>query len=283
MKLKYSKVLRNIFGGLLILGLLLLVYAHFIETKRLVIHEETIKIPNWNANLNDLRIAVISDIHGGSYGVDESRIKQIVQVVNLQNPDLIVILGDFVSQTKGQHSELKMPVENIAASLKGLQAKYGVFAIIGNHDWWFDESKITLELEKNGITVLDDKIYPVKIGDQTLKLWGIEDLWKNGIINRQPFSDLEDKANSILLAHNPDAIMDTPPGISLTLAGHTHGGQVQIPFYGALVFVSDPKFTQGLIDVEGKKLFVTTGIGTTGPPFRFLVPPEIAVLTLEAE
>ncbi len=283
MKLSPFKILARLIGYLTILGVIILIYAHFIETKRLIIHEETIKIPNWNAKLDGLKIAVISDIHGGSYGVDRARIKQIVETVNLQKPDLVVILGDFVSQTKGQHSQLKMPVEDIAAALNGLQAKYGTYAIIGNHDWWFDETKITQELEKNAIKVLDDRIFPVQIGGETVRLWGIEDLWKFGKVNRAPFNELGDQTNTILLAHNPDAILDAPTGIALMLAGHTHGGQVQIPFYGAVVFVSNPKFLQGLIDVDGRKMFVTTGIGTTGPPFRFLVPPEIAVLTLVSQ
>jgi len=131
-------------------------YSYFIEPSRLVVHEEDLQIPNWNVKLDGFKVVAISDIHGGANYITEAKIREIVELTNAQNPDLIVLLGDYVSQKKGKHSELKMPIETIADNLQGFNAKYGVYAIIGNHDWWFDEKKVRIEMERVGIKVLEN-------------------------------------------------------------------------------------------------------------------------------
>jgi uncharacterized protein len=259
------------------------IYSYYIEPSRIIVHEENLKIPHWSAKLDGFKVVAISDIHGGSHYITEEKIRDVVQLTNLQNPDLIVLLGDFVSQKTGMHSELKMPSETIAANLKGFQAKYGVYAIIGNHDWWFDEKKMRAELEGAGIKVLDNEVVPIQVGDETINLWGIEDNWKNREVPKTVFDQIPVKKNILAISHNPDSLLKAPGEISLMLAGHTHGGQVKFPFYGAIAFVNDKRFMAGEAIVDGKHVFVTTGIGTTGPPVRFRVPPEIAVLKLFAE
>ena len=152
--MKFKKILKRILITLVvIIGIagLIFGYAYFIEPRRLVIHEETLKIPNWSANLNGFKVVAISDIHGGSNNVPEEKLKKLVELANAQNPDIIVLLGDYVSQTDGKRSALKMPIETIAENIKGFQAKYGVFAVIGNHDWWYEKKKVQAELERIGI------------------------------------------------------------------------------------------------------------------------------------
>lgn len=261
----------------------LLFYAYVMEPRFLVIHEETLKIPNWSANLNGFKVVAISDIHGGSNHVTEEKLKTLVERANAQNPDIIVLLGDYVSQTRGKKSDLKMPIETIAENLKGFRAKYGVYAVIGNHDWWYDDKKIQSELERAGIKVLENDVAPVKVGDETVWIWGIEDLWRNRKVPVSALEKIPNKQNILAITHNPDSLLASPKEISLMIAGHSHGGQVSYPFYGPKAYVNDPRFMAGEAVVDGKHIFITTGIGTSVVPLRFRVPPEIAVLTLFAE
>ena len=262
----------------------LFVYAYFIEPRFLVIHEETLKIPNWSAKLNGFKVVAISDIHGGSNHVTEEKLRNLVQGANAQDPDVIVLLGDYVSQTRGQKSALKMPVETIAGNLKGFQAKYGVYAVIGNHDWWYDDKKVRAELERAGIKVLENEVAEIKVGEETVRIWGIEDLWRKWKVPTDAFEEIPNKKNIIAITHNPDSLLfDSPKEIGLMLAGHSHGGQANFPFYGAKAWVNDRRFMAGEAIVDGKHVFVTSGIGTSIVGLRFRVPPEIAVLTLFAE
>lgn len=284
-KSKTRMLLKRIMFALALILLsiaLLLLYSYEIEPRRLVVHEEQLRIPNWSANLNNFKIVAISDIHGGSNFVTEEKLRKLVELANAQNPDLIVLLGDYVSQTGGMKGPLKMPSETVAANLKGFQAKYGVYGIIGNHDWWYDEKKISVEFEQAGIKILDNKVVPIKVNDETIYLWGIEDYWKERKVPVEAFDKIENKRNIIAITHNPDSLLKAPGEIALMLAGHSHGGQVNFPFYGGYPFVNDKRFMAGHAEVDGKNVFVTTGVGATGPQIRFRVPPEIAVLTLIA-
>jgi uncharacterized protein len=277
------KIISLTSAAILLLVCLSLAYAYFIEPTRLLIREETLNIPNWSANLNGFKIVAISDIHGGSNNVTESKLREPVSIANAQNPDLVVLLGDYISEQQRKKRELRMPVETIADNLQGFQAKYGVYAVIGNHDHWHNENKITREFERVGIKVLENEIEQIQVGDEIITLWGIEDYWKKHRVPTNVLESVENKQNVLAITHNPDSLLKTPDVISLMLAGHSHGGQVYLPILGVVYYVTDPRLTEGEIIIDGKHVFVTTGVGCSGPQIRFRVPPEIAVITLNAE
>lgn len=291
------KWLKRIGLAIIVVTLLLaaaLGYGFYIEPNRLVITEAKVAVPNFSPDLNGLKIAAISDIHGGSNGVTAERLREIVARTNEQQPDIIVLLGDYVSELRfnrdalkkpegTDRTELRMPVSVIADNLAGFQAKYGVYAVIGNHDWWHNQASVRREFERVGIKVLENQIEEIRAGDETINLWGIEDYWKNRTVPvADSYDKLAEKKNVIAITHNPDSLLKAPGGIALMLAGHSHGGQVNFPIYGPHPFVNDRRFMKGEAAVDGRHVFVTSGIGCTGPQIRFRVPPEIAIVTVTA-
>lgn len=275
----------------------LLAYAFFIEPDRLVIKQAEIKVKDWDKTFDGFRIVLISDIHGGSSFINEEKIRTVVQKANEQDPDLIVLLGDYVSQRWENHANLKMPMETVADNLKGLQAKYGVYAILGNHDYWYDNGAVKRELERVGYKVLYDEAAGIEKDGKQFRLLGLKDIIETGSWKR--YSDdaknalaaSDAKGKIVVLTHNPDAIIMLSGeqlisnDFALMLSGHTHGGQVYLPFIGAPIVPSSfgQRYAQGEITENGIKMFVTTGIGTSILPVRFNIPPEIVVLTLRSE
>jgi len=279
------KLITRILATLLLLLLasaLLLGYSYFVEPNRLVIREVSLAVPNFSESLNGLKIVAISDIHGGSNNVTEERLRELVTKANEQKPDIIVLLGDYVSQIDGIHSDLKMPVETIANNLRGFEAKYGVYGVIGNHDWWYDEKSVRAEFERIGVKILENHVHELTIGNESVWLWGIEDYWKRRQVPVSALETITKKQNIIAVTHNPDSMLKAPVGFAIMIAGHSHGGQANFPFYGRHPFVNDPRFMAGEAVADGKHVFVTAGIGTSVLPLRFRVPPEISVITLNA-
>lgn len=291
---KLLKRIGLVIGTFLLLIGLLVSYSYFIGARKFVVVEETLTVPNWSAKLNGFRVIAISDIHAGSNYAPEERLRYMVEQANVQNADIIVLLGDYVSESKfdrnardkpvgTDRTEIRMPVATIADILGGLRAKHGVYAVIGNHDEYHNAPKITGEFERVGITVLENQVSVIEVDGEKINLWGIEDLWKNRKVPAEAFDAIADKRNVIAITHNPDSLLKTPNGISLMFAGHSHGGQLNWPIFGPIAAVNDKRFMDGHAVVDGKHVYVTSGVGTSVIPFRFRVPPEIAVVTIQTE
>ena len=258
-------------------------WGFLIEPGRLVVREQTIQIDNWPQQLDGLRIAVLSDIHADDWFVDDKKLRTIVERTNQLQPELIVILGDYMS-SNGRVTRRVEP-ERIGVILKDLRAPLGVYSVLGNHDWWYSGIQVRRGLEKNGIQVLENEVIHFDVRGTQLWLVGLADLWTR----RQAIADtlgmVPEGAPVIALTHNPDIFPDLPQRVPLLLAGHTHGGQVRLPLIGSVVESSDfgDRYIKGHVFENNHHLFVTTGIGTSIVPVRFGVAPEIVLLTIKTK
>jgi len=246
---------------------------------RLVRHSIDLARPDASA-LDGLKIAVIGDIHGGAPFIDGAKIHRIVDLTNSSNPDLILLAGDYVA--RGMIGSRPFPIERIAAPLRGLHARLGVYAVLGNHDQWENPSRIAQEIAKQGIRVLENKSVAIRDGDRTVYLAGIGDRFSDADNSQRALADVPSGQAALCLTHSPDVFPDLPATCALTIAAHTHGGQVWLPLLGRLVIPSryGQRYAAGLIREGAKTLFVSTGVGTSIIPVRFLVLPEVSLLEI---
>jgi hypothetical protein len=243
---------------------------------------------NWPAG-QKLTISVIADLHAGGPNMGIERISHIVETSNALGPDIVMLLGDFVATHKFVTEPVPAPVW--AAELSRLKAPLGVHAILGNHDWWFHESEIRLALKRVGIPVMENDA--VLLGEPGARFWlaGIGDQLAVPL-GQGRFRGADDlpatlaKIGSdepvILMVHEPDIFTTVPDRVSLTLAGHTHGGQVRVPFVWPAFVPSQygARFAYGHIVEGGRDLIVSGGLGTSAVPMRVGVPPEIVHVEL---
>ncbi len=228
-----------------------------------------------------MRIALLTDLHVGSPFNGLGKLEEVVERTNAARPDAVLILGDLVIQDVA--GGRFVPPEGIAPVLGRLRAPLGVWAVLGNHDRWLDGPRVTRALTKAGITVLEDRAVAVSRGGPPFWLVGISDLWTAPHDVRKALGQVSDSAPVLAFTHNPDIFPDIPTRVSLTLAGHTHGGQVYLPLLGRLVVPSryGERYALGHVVEKGRHLFVAGGTGTSILPVRFLVPPEISIVRIE--
>jgi len=275
---RWPKRLRVSFAVIVLFLGLIVFWGFFIEPNLLVIREQTIEIENWPQQLDGIRIAVISDIHvGGSFITDE-KLRAIVERTNERQPELIVILGDYMTKAHIQP-------EVFGATLKGFSAPLGTYSVLGNHDWWNGGERVRRGLEENGIKVLDNEVLRLNARGTSLWLVGLADLWTRPQRVEETVAEVPEGQPLIALTHNPDIFPMLPQRVPLLLAGHTHGGQVRFPLIGTVVQSSryGERYVRGHVFENNHHLFVTTGIGTSIVPVRLGVTPEIVLLTLKSK
>ena len=256
-----------------------LVWGFWLEPSSLRVQRVDLDV-GWPGS-QPLRVVVLSDLHIGAPYYGLSRLPEVVARTNATHPDLICILGDVV--TLGVAGGAFVPPEPIAAALGRLRATAGVVAVMGNHDRAFDGPRVQRALESAGIRVLEDTAVRVRTPAGALWIAGVSDLWRGPHDLPRALRAVTDSRTPVLLiTHNPDLFPEVPDRVMLTLAGHTHGGQVRLPLIGAPIVPSayGQRFVAGHIVERGRHLFVSTGIGTSDIPVRFGVPPAIFVLTL---
>lgn len=280
--------------GVILAGLFAATYGFFIEPAlRFRIRRWRIRRTDWTAP--PLRIAVISDLHVGEPYVGLRRVRQIVQRANAAGADLVLLLGDFAAG----HRFVTAPVRiaYLAPVLGELRAPHGVYAVLGNHDWWDDRAAqargggpnlYAVALEQEGIPVLSNRA--VKLERAGIWLAGLEDqlaLVRGGGrfdgLDDLPatLAQITDEAPVVLMAHEPDIFPQVPGRVALTLSGHTHGGQVRLFGWSPVVPSRfGNRFAYGHVREEGRDLVVSGGVGCSIMPVRFGVVPEITVIEI---
>jgi uncharacterized protein len=249
------------------------------EPRHVRLTSHTLALPRWPDRLDGLRVAVIADLHTGAPHVSLAAVERVVARVNAEGPDLVALLGDYIDPRVAGASPV--PPAAVASALGRLRAPLGVVGVLGNHDWVEGGRELAAALRHAGVTVLENEAVPAGRG-----LWvaGVADAGK-----RQP--DLEAAlaappadAPVVLLSHNPDVFPEVPKRVSLTVSGHTHGAQVDLPLVRDRVTPSryGAHYTGGVFEERDRVLFVSRGVGTSGLPVRFRAPPEVAVLELRA-
>ena len=267
----------SISSGLLVV---LALWAFCLEPSSLHNAAYRLSVSNWPVACAGFKIALLADLHVGSPFNGLSKLDQIVQLTNAANPDLVVLAGDYVIH--GVLGGTFVDPERIAASLARLQARVGVYAVLGNHDWWYDARRIQRAFEQHSISVLENQAVEIKHDACRFWLVGIGDYTEQRHRVDRALVTVPSERSVVAVTHNPDLFPDLPQRVTLTLAGHTHGGQVNLPWLGRLVVPSryGQRYAIGHIVERRQHLFVTPGLGTSILPVRFRVPPEVTLLQL---
>jgi predicted MPP superfamily phosphohydrolase len=271
-------------------------YAFAIEPRfRLVVTPYRVTPPGWSKGGRALRVSVIADIHACDPWMPLSRVEEIVAVSNDLKPDVVLLLGDFIG---GMHhfDTSPVPPAEWGRALSRLEAPLGVHAVLGNHDWWNDVDAVRGALTGAGVPVMENDAVLMKpdgapafwlagLGDQLAyrlgrgRFRGVDDL--PGTLARIP----DDGSPVILAAHEPDIFPKVPGRVSLTLSGHTHGGQVALPVVGRMIVPSEygQRYAYGHVVENERHLIVSGGLGCSTIPVRFGVPPEVVVIDIGGE
>jgi len=255
---------------------------------RLVVTPYRLAPAGWSIEGAPLRIAALADLHACDPWMPVSRIERIVEATNQLNPDIVVLLGDYMT---GPFPSERLAPADWGRALGKLEAPLGVHAVLGNHDWWTNPDAVRRAFADNDIPVLENEARLIRRNDgRAFWLAGLADqlAYRHGRNRITGADDLpgtlaqiaDDGNPAILLAHEPDIFPRVPSRFCLTLGGHTHGGQVSLPVLGRPVMPTGASgaYAYGHIVEEDRHLIVSGGLGCSSLPIRFGVPPEIVLI-----
>lgn len=260
--------------AIILIMILCLSYAHFIEPRSLVVKYTDYHLTQQAHIDKPLKIALIADLHIGLFSGSKRQIEKLIQQINIERPDLVVVAGDWTYE----------PTHELADHLLAFkQLEMPVYSVNGNHDEEFPGPPI-LEQLKFGLSqsnVIDIEQKVIEL--DKFRLVGVGDLWA-GKADMQFIAKLPQDKPFIIVSHNPDTV-DMVPKLAhkaLMLSGHTHGGQVEIPWFTDIMMKNKSTLghKRGLYRHAHADVYVTVGIGMVGVPFRFRVPPTIDILTI---
>jgi predicted MPP superfamily phosphohydrolase len=250
-------------------------YTRLIEPYAYWISETDVFIRDLPGRFEGFRLTQLTDIHHSRI-LGLSEVRRVVSLAQETKPDMFVLTGDY-------STSYRRYIEPCAEALSALSAPEGVWAVLGNHDHYTDPELTTRALQRSRIAVLNNAHTTLRRGPDALQLSGIDDWTWNAVNWPRAFSGLNAATPTILLSHQPTVLdFDHTSKVSLIISGHTHGGQLKLPFLGAPArfATKDLKYAHGLFRRGDTQLYVSSGTGVIGLPLRFGVRPEIAVLRL---
>ena len=246
-----------------------------VQSARINVNDVRLRFARLPAGLRGLRLAHLSDIHCSRYTTRED-IDRAVSLINDSGVDLVLLTGDYVRADARY-------CRPCAAALEKIECTLGVYATLGNHDLWSGPGLITDVFRRHGVAVLRNAGITVNARGERLSVLGVDDSHVGKADLGRALSMVEPGSFSILLSHQP-AFWDVAQkhDVDLTLAGHTHGGQIGLDLFGHPLPLGAlfHRYNQGLFSQGSSRLFVSTGFGYTGPPIRLNIPPEVVILTL---
>ena len=279
----FLKLLGIAAVDLFLLGIGGVGYGILTEPNSFNVETVRLKLPRLARSFSGLRLAQISDIHMGGW-MDAARFQQVSDLVLAQNPDLLLITGDFL--IGHDHADISQPaVHDLIKGLSPLAASIPTFAVLGNHDYWTDAETVRQVLASSGITDLTNTVFTLKRQQDRLHICGVDDLWEGSPRLDDVIAQLSGDSAAILMAHEPD-FADTSAAtgrFDLQLSGHTHGGQIVLPVLGPPILpYLGRKYGSGLYKVGEMFQYTNRGVGMARLPIRINCPPEITMFVLES-
>lgn len=223
-----------------------------------------------------LRIALLADVHRGPF-MSASRVGKMVRRVNEQRPDVIAMAGDYVHRSPAY-------IPSVWKEFSHLRAPLGVYAVLGNHDYWEDGDLSLQQMEHAGITSVINRNVPLERDGERIFISGVDDDWAGKPDLQAALDGVEPDEVAVVICHNPDYIeQETDSRARLWLSGHTHGGQVCLPTGRPLIHPSKCglRYIAGLATCEGMQIYISRGVGTVTPPWRWNCPAEIPIIELQ--
>jgi predicted MPP superfamily phosphohydrolase len=257
-----------------------------IEPHLLTLRSYTVTSSKLPAQFDGFSIALIADLHAGSFG-GLGRLDKAARLVEREGVDLILLGGDYISRGRDSYTELFTPLSDIAPS-------HGVFAVSGNHDHRHDYRGVIEGMRQAGVVPLEDNGVllepeggngPSRGGAYAagpgLQILGVPDLWYHGFSDGTVRRMAQPEAYRVLLSHNPDYLVENSELYDLGLAGHTHGGQITLfGLWAPFLPVEHKAHWKGMEDIDGKPLIISNGVGVVGLPMRFFARPDVTVVEL---
>lgn len=291
-KSNFLKLILIFLTSIMIIGISIIYYSYQIEPKQIKIRELNVKSAFWHNK--PIKIAFLSDIHGDQSHTNLKRISEIINIVLNQKPDIVFLGGDYAGAMLNKSHEPDSKYENktneeneyhykIISSLNDLsEAPLGAFAIMGNHDCWWSCEHTRKAFAKTQIKFLENQNYHINNLGYDFYIIGLEDRQTQNPDFNKASKGIPSSSDIITLEHNPSLFKSSYPDTKIMFSGHTHGGQVRLPFIGAPITASS--FTEetmkGIVTKDKSNLVISSGVGETGLPIRLGVPPEILIVNI---
>jgi len=248
-----------------------------LTNEEIEVSSHVLRLRNLPRPFEGLKLVHLTDIHHSKF-VSFNDVFRMVELSNQQNPDVVVLTGDYVTWSRKF-------IPPVAEALKALKSRFGVYAVLGNHDVRVNASEVTRSLERSQINVLRNASAKIDLKGESLWIAGVDEYMYGQSDIAKAIRNVPRSQPKILLAHNPEIMQDASRhGIDFVLAGHTHGGQIKIPYMRSLNVVTQPgrQILEGFVRKGPTQMYISRGLGKVVVPVRILCPPEIPVFRLQA-